>query len=84
MEAKLDSRARHPDFNADFRERLQALLAWRRDVRQFKRHALPPGTIERLIGIACLSPSVGLSEPWRFVIVEDQARRAAVRAGFEA
>ena len=42
------------------------------------------GTIERLIGIACLSPSVGLSEPWRFVIVEDEARRALIRQCFEA
>jgi 5,6-dimethylbenzimidazole synthase len=80
MEAKLDSRA---EFDPAFRDRLQALLAWRRDVRRFRRDALPQGTIERLIGVACLSPSVGLSEPWRFVIVEDQARRAAIRACFE-
>lgn len=82
MEAKL--RARHPDFDLTFRDQLQALLAWRRDVRRFRRDALPQGTIERLIEIACLSPSVGLSEPWRFVIVEDQACRAAIRACFEA
>jgi 5,6-dimethylbenzimidazole synthase len=82
MEARL--RARHPDFDPTFRDRLHTLLAWRRDVRRFRRDALPPGTIERLIGIACQSPSVGLSEPWRFVIVEDQARRAAIRACFEA
>jgi 5,6-dimethylbenzimidazole synthase len=84
MEAKLGPRAKHPEFDADFRQRLQALLAWRRDVRRFRREALPPGTIERLIGIACLSPSVGLSEPWRFVIVDDQCRRAAIRACFES
>ena len=84
MEAELDSRAHYPQFDPTFRDRLQTLLAWRRDVRRFKREALPHGTIERLIGIACLSPSVGLSEPWRFVIVEDHARRAAIRACFEA
>jgi 5,6-dimethylbenzimidazole synthase len=83
MEAKLEPRARHPEFDADFRDQLQALLAWRRDVRRFRRDALPQGTIERLIEIACLSPSVGLSEPWRFVIVEDQARRAAIRDCFD-
>jgi len=83
MEAKLDKRAQPLEFDADFRRRLQALLVWRRDVRRFKRVALPQGTIERLIGVACMSPSVGLSEPWRFVIVEDQARRAAIRASFE-
>jgi len=83
MEAKLDARAKPPEFDADFRDRLQSLLVWRRDVRRFKRDALPTGTIERLIGVACLSPSVGLSEPWRFMIVQDQARRAAIRANFE-
>jgi 5,6-dimethylbenzimidazole synthase len=72
-----------PQFNAAFRARLLELLRWRRDVRTFKREALPAGTIERLINIACLSPSVGLSEPWRFVLVEDRARRAAIRACFE-
>src|SRR5215470_6984575 len=83
MEAKLDARATSPEFDADFRDRLQSLLVWRRDVRRFRRDVLPTGTVERLIGVACLSPSVGLSEPWRFVIVEDEARRAAIRANFE-
>ena len=72
-----------PQFDAGFRARLYDLLKWRRDVRRFKRDPLPNGTLERLIAIACLSPSVGLSEPWRFVIVEDDARRAAIRACFE-
>jgi hypothetical protein len=73
-----------PEFGTAFREQLYHLLKWRRDVRRFKRATLPPGMIERLIGIACLSPSVGLSEPWRFVVVEDGNRRAAIRACFEA
>ena len=53
-------------------------------MRRFKRASLPQGAIERLISIACLSPSVGLSEPWRFVMVEDESRRAAIRQCFEA
>jgi 5,6-dimethylbenzimidazole synthase len=74
---------RAPEFDAAFRERLYDLLKWRRDVRRFKRSALPRDTVERLISIACLSPSVGLSEPWRFVMVENEARRAAIRQCFE-
>lgn len=84
MEVELKQHERHPDFDADFRERLYALLAWRRDVRRFKREPLPDGTIERLLDIARLSPSVGLSEPWRFVIVTEQERRAAIRDCFES
>jgi hypothetical protein len=32
---------------------------------------------------ACLAPSVGLSQPWRFILVDDPLRRAAVRRNFE-
>jgi 5,6-dimethylbenzimidazole synthase len=73
-----------PRFDAETRARLYDLLRWRRDVRRFQRTPLPEGTIERLIGLACLSPSVGLSEPWRFVLVEEPARRTAIRANFES
>lgn len=36
-----------------------------------------------MIGTACLAPSVGLSQPWRFVIVDCASRREAVRANFQ-
>src|SRR5262249_28506094 len=72
------------DFDDAFRARLRDLLVWRRDVRRFRREALPPGTVERLIQLACLAPSVGLSQPWRFVIVDDPAHRLAVRKNFES
>ncbi|MBV8754582.1 MAG: 5,6-dimethylbenzimidazole synthase [Hyphomicrobiales bacterium] len=70
-------------FDDAFRRRLRDLFVWRRDVRRFRRDPLPPGTIERLIETACLSPSVGLSQPWRFVIVEDAERRHAVMENFK-
>jgi 5,6-dimethylbenzimidazole synthase len=69
-------------FDDAFRARLRDLLAWRRDVRRFRREPLPRGTLEALIELACLAPSVGLSQPWRFVVVDDDASRAAVRGNF--
>jgi 5,6-dimethylbenzimidazole synthase len=69
-------------FEDSFRLRLRDLFAWRRDVRRFRPEPLPSGTLERLIEVACLSPSVGLSQPWRFVIVDDARRRQAVRDDF--
>jgi 5,6-dimethylbenzimidazole synthase len=74
---------RPTEFDDAFRARLRDLLVWRRDVRRFRRDPLPPGTLERLIHLACLAPSVGLSQPWRFVVVDDPVRRAAVRENFE-
>ena len=73
-----------PIFDAEFRARLHELLVWRRDVRRFRSDALPAGAMERLIEAAALAPSVGLSQPWRFVIVDDPGRRRAVRENFEA
>ena len=73
-----------PHFDAEFRRTLHDLIAWRRDVRRFKTDAVPAGTFERLVGIAALAPSVGLSQPWRFVLVEDAQRRQAVRGNFAA
>jgi 5,6-dimethylbenzimidazole synthase len=73
-----------PVFDDAFRSQLLDLITWRRDVRSFRREPLAPGTLERLIEYACLAPSVGLSQPWRFVIVEDADRRAAIRACFES
>ena len=71
-----------PEFDAAFRDRLVELLTWRRDVRRFRGDALPAGLLEHLLEIAALAPSVGLSQPWRFVLVEDAGRRAEVRANF--
>lgn len=70
-------------FDDTFRRQLHELFVWRRDVRRFRTDPLPSGTIERLIEIACLSPSVGLSQPWRFVVVDDKARRRAVIDDFK-
>jgi len=72
-----------PEFDDAFRARLVELLTWRRDVRRFRGEALPGGLLEHLLEVAALAPSVGLSQPWRFVLVEDARRRAEVRANFE-
>ena len=72
-----------PDFDTTFRSKLHDLLLWRRDVRRFRTDTLPPDTLTRLIDAARLAPSVGLSEPWRFVSVASEARRDAMRKNFE-
>ncbi|HEY1720960.1 MAG TPA: 5,6-dimethylbenzimidazole synthase [Magnetospirillaceae bacterium] len=71
-----------PLFDDQFRARLRDLFAWRRDVRRFRADPLPAGTLERLIEAAVMAPSVGLSQPWRFVVVDQAARRAAILDAF--
>lgn len=73
-----------PVFDAAFRAKLTELMVWRRDVRRFIPHKpVPPELVPELLETAALAPSVGNSQPWRFVLVEDADRRAKVIANFE-
>ncbi|MDP7426503.1 MAG: nitroreductase family protein, partial [Rhodospirillales bacterium] len=73
-----------PKFDAEFQGRLEDLIHWRRDVRRFRAKAVDDALIDALIGLAARAPSVGNSQPWRFVKVADPGRRAAVIENFEA
>jgi 5,6-dimethylbenzimidazole synthase len=73
-----------PVFDADFRQQLATLFRWRRDVRSFRPDPVPDELIERLLEAGSGAPSVGLSQPWRYVLVDDPSRRAKVRASFAA
>ncbi|MTI09450.1 5,6-dimethylbenzimidazole synthase [Curvivirga aplysinae] len=72
------------NFDQHFREEFLDLLTWRRDVRHFKTDPLPDGKMEELINYANMAPSVGLSQPWRFVEVSSSESRAKVLKVFES
>jgi 5,6-dimethylbenzimidazole synthase len=72
------------EFTQTFRDQLAELFAWRRDVRRFRPGPVAPELVRRLLDQTGLAPSVGLSEPWRFVMVESKEARAAALANFEA
>ena len=73
-----------PAFDEGFRQALGELIAWRRDVRRFRAEPVDPALLEALLDLACLAPSVGNSQPWRFVTVDAAARRARVLEIFRA
>lgn len=72
-----------PTFDDGFRRRLETLVRWRRDVRRFRRDPVDEALVLDLLRLAALSPSVGNSQPWRFVRVESASARAAVTRSFE-
>jgi 5,6-dimethylbenzimidazole synthase len=76
VEARLFDEA----FQAEFGE----LVAWRRDVRRFRPGMVPEDTLSELLRLAALAPSVGNCQPTRLVLVDDEARREAVRTNFQA
>lgn len=73
-----------PEFDAAFRRHFLELLVWRRDVRRFRPDPVPDELVRELISMARFAPSVGLSEPWRFVRVNAPQRRKAIRENFLA
>jgi len=83
MDAPQAGQAEAPKFDAAFRKKLVDLFRWRRDVRHFRPDPISQDLLDHLLDLANLAPSVGLSQPWRFVTVDDAERRAAVRADFE-
>ena len=77
-----DNQTVRPQFDEAFRHSLKELFWWRRDVRHFLTTPIPAEILTELIELACLAPSVGYSQPWRFVKVDDPRRREAVRQSF--
>jgi 5,6-dimethylbenzimidazole synthase len=75
---------RSPQFNDRFRSEFRDLLRWRRDVRHFRTDPMPAALVDELLDLACLAPSVGNAQPWRFVSVDAPENRAAITANFEA
>ena len=69
-------------FGQAFRDEFEELLAWRRDVRHFKTVSVPADLVEHLLDLTSLAPSVGKAQPWRFVSVDEPARRAAIIENF--
>ena len=53
-------------------------------MRRFRPGAVPEATLDLLLGLTAFAPSVGNCQPARMVRVDDEARRQAIRANFEA
>ncbi|MFR9730991.1 5,6-dimethylbenzimidazole synthase [Saccharopolyspora sp. MS10] len=59
---------------------LYDVLRRRRDVRsEFTGDEVPEDVLHRVLSAAHSAPSVGLSQPWDFVLVRDEATRRAFR-----
>ncbi len=60
---------------------LYDIIHRRRDVRgEFTGGPVPDATLDRVLAAAHAAPSVGLSQPWDFVVVRDRALREEFHA----
>ncbi|MBL4801503.1 MAG: 5,6-dimethylbenzimidazole synthase [Emcibacter sp.] len=70
----MTNRSTPPTFDENFREHFHDLLVWRRDVREFRPDPVKDDILDGCLQLACQGPSVGNSQPWRFVHIRDQDR----------
>lgn len=71
------------DFNSAERAAVYRAIRARRDVRShFVSDEVGPEVLSRVLEAAHAAPSVGLSQPWRFIVVRDIRTREAVHAAF--
>jgi nicotinate-nucleotide--dimethylbenzimidazole phosphoribosyltransferase len=71
-------RAAAPDgwkLPAASRQALYEVIGARRDIRRYRPDPVDDATLERILTAAHHAPSVGQSQPWRFVIVGDEEVR---------
>ncbi|MFC0205720.1 5,6-dimethylbenzimidazole synthase [Novosphingobium soli] len=73
-----------PLFAPSFHDDLATLLTWRRDSRHFRSDPLDEALVAELLELAQRAPSVGNSQPWRFVRVRSEATRASLARHVDA
>jgi nicotinate-nucleotide--dimethylbenzimidazole phosphoribosyltransferase len=75
------SRDKIPPYPQDQRDAVYRVIAERRDVRRgFRPDPVPADVLGRVLAAAHQAPSVGLSQPWDFIVVTDRSRRERVAA----
>jgi len=71
------------EFDAQAKRAVYDVIAWRRDVRHFQADKdVSAAVLERILDAAHRAPSVGLSQPWGFVVIRDRAVRRRIHESF--
>src|SRR6266850_4272128 len=70
-------------FSAAERAALYRVIESRRDVRAFRSDPIDAETLGRILGAAHHAPSVGLMQPWNFIVIRDAATKSRVKTLFQ-
>ncbi len=67
-------------YSEEQRAAVYRVIEERRDVRQgFLPDPIPADVLTRIIAAAHRAPSVGLSQPWDFIVITDRSRRERIK-----
>ena len=68
------------EFGPRDREAVYKSIYSRRDIRRFVGDPVPEEVLGRILDAAHNAPSVGFSQPWDFIVIEDKQTKSAVAA----
>ncbi|MHB8383434.1 MAG: 5,6-dimethylbenzimidazole synthase, partial [Candidatus Binataceae bacterium] len=71
-------------FPSAWRRGVYEAITRRRDIRSFRSDPVPPDTLARILSAAHQAGSVGFSQPWNFIVIDDLELRKKIRAHVEA
>jgi 5,6-dimethylbenzimidazole synthase len=70
------------EFSAADREVFYRVIERRRDVRAFRPDPIPSDTLYRILGAAHHAPSVGLMQPWNFIVIQEADTKSRIKEIF--
>jgi nicotinate-nucleotide--dimethylbenzimidazole phosphoribosyltransferase len=65
-------------------EVIRRLILARRDIRHFRSEPISEDTLYRILGAAHAAPSVGLMQPWNFILIDSLDIRQQIKSSFAA
>ncbi|MBC7174522.1 MAG: nitroreductase family protein, partial [Polyangiaceae bacterium] len=66
------------ELGPDEKAGLYRAIRERRDIRDYRPDPVPAAVLARILGAAHEAPSVGLMQPWNFVVIRDRSMRQRV------
>jgi 5,6-dimethylbenzimidazole synthase len=70
------------DFSPAERAAFYRVIESRRDVRAFKRDPIPEAALARILEATHHAPSVGLMQPWNFIVIRSASTKAKIKELF--
>ena len=71
-------------FPDEWRRGVYEAIARRRDIRSFRHDPIAPAILARILGAAHQAGSVGFSQPWNFIVVDDLEVRRKIHGHVDA
>jgi len=82
--SQLPAAAATEEFSDLDQDLIHRLILARRDIRHFRSEPISETALFRILGAAHAAPSVGLMQPWNFILIDSLEVRQQIKSCFAA